>query len=66
MDTEKAIRTGDMVQQVRHVMHNVAPKLLPDDKAIREWLSGIAPDYAKKAGKTPKDAPSEISLIMKK
>lgn len=66
MDTEKAIRTGEMVQQVRHVMHNVAPKLLPDDKAIREWLSGIAPDYAKKAGKTPKDAPSEISLIMKK
>ncbi|MGO2213044.1 hypothetical protein ACTXJ2_06700 [Psychrobacter alimentarius] len=66
MDTEKAIRTGDMVQQIRHVMHNVAPKLLPDDKAIREWLSGIAPDYAKKAGKTPKDAPSEISLIMKK
>ena len=66
MDTEKAIRTGDMVQQVRHVMHEVAPKLLPDDKAIREWLSGIAPDYAKKGGKTPKDAPSEISLTMKK
>jgi len=66
MDTEKAIRTGDMVQQVRHVMHKVAPKLLPDDKAIREWLSSIAPDYAKKGGKTPKDAPDEISLIMKK
>ncbi|MEN6671177.1 hypothetical protein AAJP47_12465 [Psychrobacter sp. B38] len=66
MDTKKAIRTGDMVQQIRHVMHNVAPNLLPDDKAIREWLSGIAPDYAKKGGKTPKDAPSEISLIMKK
>ena len=66
MDTEKAIRTGDMVQQVRHVMHKVAPKLLPDDKAIREWLSSIAPDYAKKGGKTPKNAPDEISLIMKK
>lgn len=66
MDTEKAIRTGDMVQQVRHVMHKAAPELLPDDKAIREWLSSIAPDYAKKSGKPPKDAPSEISLIMKK
>jgi hypothetical protein len=66
MDAEKVIRTGDMVQQVRHVMHNVAPNLLPDDKAIRDWLSGIAPDYAKKAGKTPKNAPNEISLIMKK
>ena len=66
MDTKKAIRTGDMVQQIRHVMHNVAPKLLPDDKAIRDWLSGIAPDYAKKAGKPPKDAPNVISLTMKK
>ncbi len=66
MDTNKAIRTGDMVQQIRHVMHNVAPNLLPDDKAIRDWLSGIAPDYAKKRGKTPKDAPREIPLIMKK
>ena len=66
MDTTKAIRTGDMVQQVRHVIHSVAPKLLPDDKAIRVWLSDIAPDYAKKGGKTPKDAPSEISLTMKK
>lgn len=66
MDTTQAIRTGDMVQQLRHVMHSIEPNLLPDDKAIREWLSGIAPDYAKKSGKTPKDAPSEISLIMKK
>ena len=66
MDTKKAIRTGDMVQQIRHVMHNVAPNLLPNDKAIRDWLSGIAPDYAKKRGKTPKDAPREIPLIMKK
>lgn len=66
MDTTKAIRTGDMVQQVRHVIHSVAPDLLPDDKAIRGWLSDIAPDYAKKGGKTPKDAPSEISLTMKK
>lgn len=66
MDTNQVIRTGDMVQQVRHVMHSVAPKLLPDDDAIRQWLSSIAPDYAKKGGKAPKDAPSEIPLIMKK
>lgn len=66
MDTEQAIRTGDMVQQIRHVMHNVEPELLPDDKAIRTWLSDIAPNYAKKGGKTSKNAPNEISLIMKK
>lgn len=66
MDTTQAIRTGDMVQQLKHVMHSIDPNLLPDDKAIREWLSSIAPDYAKKGGKTPKNAPSEISLIMKK
>lgn len=66
MDTQKAIRTGDMVQQIRHVMHNVAPNLLPDDKAIRGWLSGIAPCHAKKSGKTPKNDPNEIPLIMKK
>lgn len=66
MDTTQAIRTGDMVQQIRHVMHNVEPELLPNDKAIREWLSDIAPSYAKKGGKTPKNAPNEISLIMKK
>lgn len=66
MDTEQAIRTGDMVQQLRHVMHNIDPNLLPDNKAIREWLSGIAPDYAKKGGKPPKNTPDEISLTMKK
>lgn len=66
MDTEKAIRTGDMVHQVRQVMHNVAPQLLPDNERIREWLSSIAPDYAKKGGKTPNNAPNEISLIMRK
>lgn len=66
MDSTEAIRTGDMMQQVRHVMHNIEPELLPDDKAIREWLSGIAPDYAKKAGKPSKNAPDEISLTMKK
>lgn len=66
MDATQAIRTGDMVQQLKHVMHSIDPNLLPDDKAIREWLSGITPDYAKKGGKTPKNAPDEISLIMKK
>ena len=66
MDTTKAIRTGDMVQQVRQVMHSIDPKLLPDDKAIRSWLSDIAPQYAKKGGQPPNDAPNEIPLIMKK
>lgn len=66
MDNSQAIRTGDMVQQIRHVMHNIEPELLPDDKAIRGWLSDIAPDYATKGGKPPKDASNKIPLIMKK
>ena len=66
MDTTKAIRTGDMVQQVRQVMHSINPKLLPDDKAIRSWLSDIAPQYAKKGGQPPNNAPNEIPLTMKK
>lgn len=66
MDNTQAIRTGDMVQQVRQVMHNIDPNLLPDDKTIRGWLSSIAPDYAKKSGKPSNNAPNEISLIMKK
>lgn len=66
MDTTKAIRTGDMVQQVRQFMHSIDPKLLPDDKAIRSWLSDIAPQYAKKGGQPPNDAPNEIPLTMKK
>lgn len=66
MDNTQAIRTGDMVQQVRQVMYNIDPNLLPDDKAIRGWLSSIAPDYAKKGGKPSNNAPNEISLIMKK
>ena len=66
MDTTKAIRTGDMVQQVRQVMHSIDTKLLPDDRAIRSWLSDIAPDYAKKGGQPPNDAPNEIPLTMKK
>lgn len=66
MDNTQVIRTGDMVQQVRQVMHNIEPNLLPDNKAIREWLSSIAPEYAKKGGKPSNNAPNEIPLIMKK
>jgi len=66
MDATQGIKTGDMVQQIIEVMHKVDANLLPDDKAIRGWLSDIAPDYAKKGGKPPNNAPSVISLSMKK
>lgn len=67
LDKSEAIRTGDMVQQIKSIMNNVSYNLLPDeDDTIRTWLAEIAPPHAKKSGRTPKNAPSEITLTMKK
>lgn len=66
IDTTQAIRTGDMVQQLITIMHDIDASLLPDEAAIRVWLSDVAPDYAKKAGKTPNNAPKIIPLDMKR
>lgn len=67
LDKSEAIRTGDMVQQVKAIMSKVDYNLLPDeDETIRTWLSEVAPPHAKKSGRTPKAAPSEITLTMKK
>ena len=66
IDTTQAIRTGDMVQQLITIMHDIDASLLPDEAAIRVWLSDVAPDYAKKAGKTPNNAPNIIPLDMKR
>lgn len=67
LDKSEAIRTGDMVQQIKLIMNNVNYDLLPDeDETIRTWLAEVAPPHAKKSGRTPKNAPSEITLTMKK
>lgn len=67
MDKSEAIRTGVMVQQIKMIMSKADYTLMPDDDdTIRNWLSDIAPPHAKKSGRTPKDAPSEITLTMKK
>lgn len=67
LDKSEAIRTGDMVQQIKSIMNNVSYNLLPDeDETIRTWLADVAPPHAKKSGRTPKNAPSEITLTMKK
>ena len=67
LDKSEAIRTGDMVQQIKMIMSKADYTLMPnDDDTIRTWLSEIAPPHAKKSGRTPKDAPSEITLTMKK
>lgn len=67
LDTSKAIRTGDMVQQIKAIMSKVDYELLPDeDDTIRTWLSEIAPPHAKRSGRTPSNAPKEITLTMKK
>lgn len=67
LDKSEAIRTGDMVQQIKMIMRKADDTLMPDDDdTIRNWLSKIAPPHAKKSGRTPKDAPSEITLTMKK
>lgn len=66
MDKSEAIRTGMMVQQIKMIMSKADYTLMPDDDdTIRNWLSDIAPPHAKKSGRTPKDAPREITLIMK-
>lgn len=66
MDVTESIRTGDMVQQLRKILPHINPDLIPDSNdTIRNWLSDIAPPHAKKSGRTPDDAPKEISLIMK-
>lgn len=67
LDKSEAIRTGDMVQQVKAIMIKVNYDLLPsEDETIRTWLAEVAPPHAKKSGRTPKNAPSEITLTMKK
>jgi len=67
MDKSEAIRTGVMVQQIKMIMSKADYTLMPDDDdTIRNWLSDIAPPHAKKSGRTPKDAPREITLTMKK
>ena len=67
LDKSEAIRTGDMVQQIKLIMSKADYTLMPnDDDTIRTWLSEIAPPHAKKSGRTPKNAPSEITLTMKK
>lgn len=67
MDKSEAIRTGMMVQQIKMIMSKADYTLMPDDDdTIRNWLSEIAPPHAKKSGRTPKNAPSEITLTMKK
>lgn len=65
MDISKGITTGDMIQQVKSVLVDIDNDL-PTDVTIRNWLKDIAPDYAKTGGRPPKDAPTEIPLIMKK
>lgn len=67
LDKSEAIRTGDMVQQVKAIMIKVNYDLLPsEDETIRTWLAEVTPPHAKKSGRTPKNAPSEITLTMKK
>lgn len=67
MDKNEAIRTGVMMQQIKMIMSEVDYNLLPDeDKSIKEWLSKIAPPHAKKSGRDPKNAPTEITLTMKR
>lgn len=67
MDRDQQIRTGDMADQIKSLLLDIAPKHLPEkDDTVKSWLADIAPDYAKSGGRPPKNAPTEIPLIMKK
>nr|WP_313423875.1 hypothetical protein [Moraxella sp.] len=67
MDTTQQIKSGDMVQYIKGLLLEFDMNSLPEtDDKLSEWLKDIKPSYATKSGRTPKNAPSEITLIFKK
>lgn len=67
MDVNQQIRTNDMVQHIKSILLEVSPGDLPErDESLANWLQDIKPPHAKKSGRTPKNAPTEIPLTFKK
>lgn len=72
MDSNKQIQKNQMVQQIKSILFNIQSPLLPKDfdvskdSTINEWLTEVAPDYAKKGGRPKKDDDDDIILQMKK
>lgn len=66
-DTEQQIKMGDMVQQLKPLLYQFNDKATPDtDDTIKGWIKEFAPDYARKAGRTPNNQPKEITLTLKR
>lgn len=72
MDADEKVKKGEMVQQIKSILHSVKSLMIPKDfqiskdATINEWLTDIAPDYAKKNGRPKKDDNKDIILHMKK
>lgn len=64
LDEQHLIRTGDMVQQVKSILYTADISKVPKDDTVRDWLSKVAPAYAKVQGRKSKDTPDKITLIM--
>lgn len=72
MDRDEQIKKNQMVQQLKSILFNIHSPLIPKnlqiskDDTINEWLTDIAPNYAKKGGRPKKDDNGDIILYMKK
>lgn len=72
MDRDEQIKKNQMVQQLKSILFNIHSPLIPKnlqiskDDTINEWLTDIAPNYAKKGGRPKKDDNEDIILYMKK
>lgn len=72
MDRDEQIKKNQMVQQLKSILFNIhSPMISKDlqiskDDTINEWLTDIAPDYAKKGGRPRKDDNKDIILYMEK
>ena len=61
-----------MVQQIKSILFKIHSPMVSEDlkvskdDTINEWLTDVAPDYAKKGGRPKKDSNRDIILHMKK
>ena len=72
MDRDKQIKKNQMVQQIKSILFKIHSPMVSEDlkvskdDTINEWLTDVAPDYAKKGGRPKKDSNRDIILHMKK
>ncbi|WP_425914163.1 hypothetical protein [Pseudomonas sp. GWSMS-1] len=53
-DADQEFRLYDMAEQVKDILQREGFESLPKIERIKEWIKPVAPDYARKAGRSPK------------